>query len=58
MKIKVNMKTEWEKLFDILQVLNPVSGKESPHSLEEPEDEERWDDICYHMDLIKPEEIK
>ena len=46
----------WEKLFDILQVLNPESDKPSPHCLDEPEDTERWEDICYYMDRLKPKE--
>ena len=49
---------EVEDLFHILQVLNPESDKPSPHCLDEPEDEERWEDICYYMDLLKPEEEK
>ena len=57
MKIKVNMKTEWEKLFDILQALNPESDKfEIKEDVSDSED--RWADICYYMDLIKPEELK
>ena len=46
----------WEKLFDILQVLNPESDKPSPHCLDEPEDTERWEDIFYLMDILKPKE--
>ena len=41
----------WEKLFDILQVLNPESDKTITD-----ETEYLWDDICYYMDLLKPED--
>ena len=41
----------WEKLFDILQVLNPESDKTITYK-----DEYLWDDICYYMDLLKPGE--
>ena len=53
---------EWNKLFDILQVLNPQSDsytnerKVKPHvpdNIVEKYDEERWDDICHYMALIK-----
>ena len=47
--------TEWEILFSILQKLNPESDK---FNIKEniSDSEERWEDICYYMDLIKPEE--
>ena len=56
--------SEWNKLFDILQVLNPqsylytnvinISSEVDKDIIKE--DEERWDDICYYMDIIKPKE--
>ena len=49
---------DWEDLFHILQVLNPESDKESPFCLDEPEDQERWQDICEYMDHLKPKEEK
>jgi hypothetical protein len=47
--------TEWEKLFSILQKLNPESDK---FNIKEDisDSEERWEDICYYMDQIKPME--
>ena len=56
--------SEWNKLFDILQVLNPQSDSYTnvlniSSEIDEDiikEDEERWDDICYYMDIIKPKE--
>ena len=48
---------DWEKLFEILQALNP----ESDNYLK-PYDEEvatiRWEDVCFYMDKLKPEEEK
>ena len=41
----------WNKLFDILQVLNPQSDEDII-----TKDEGRWDDICYYMDILKPKE--
>ena len=54
----------WNKLFDVLQVLNPQSDSYTnvlnvSSDLDEDiirEDEERWDDICYYMDILKPKE--
>ena len=48
----------WEKLFDILQVLNPESDKyiKPYHTIDEEESTTRWEDICFYMDLLKPEE--
>jgi hypothetical protein len=60
----------WEKLFEILQVLNPESDMfkvrtmtedtSKPHFLKTEADfeidTERWEDICYYMDTIKPKE--
>ena len=50
--------SEWEKVFDILQVLNPESDKyiKPYHTIDQEEATERWEDICYYMDTIKPEE--
>tara|TARA_R100001443_G_scaffold111166_1_gene123739 strand:- start:462 stop:629 length:168 start_codon:yes stop_codon:yes gene_type:complete len=49
----------WEKLFQILQILNPESDA-FKLQVEDAVDEdiaiERWEDICYYMDLIKEEE--
>ena len=68
---------DWEKLFEILQALNPESDKflikhESAlydikdngeyiiacDNCNEDESTKRWEDICYYMDLLKPEEEK
>ena len=54
----------WNKLFDILQVLNPQSDSYTnvlnvSSDLDEDiirEDEERWDDICHYMAIIEPKE--
>ena len=54
----------WEELFSILQVLNPESDKYiKPYhgvgyysTIDEEEATKRWEDICYYMDTIKPEE--
>ena len=56
--------SEWNKLFDILQVLNPQSDSYTnvlniSSEIDEDiikEDEEQWDDICYYMDILKPKE--
>ena len=56
--------SEWSKLFDILQVLNPQSDLYTnvlniSSEIDEDiikEDEEQWDDICYYMDILKPKE--
>ena len=50
----------WENLFKILQVLNPESDKyiKPYYTIDEEESTERWEDICYYMDLLKPEEEK
>lgn len=53
-----NEMKDWEDLFYLLQCLNPESDKPSPHSLDEPEHQERWEDICYYMDRLKPREEK
>jgi len=45
----------WEKLFDILQVLNPESDKCMLHS-NVNKNTERWEDICYYMATIEPKE--
>ena len=53
--LKVDLRTDWERLFDILQALNPDSDKfEIKEDISDSED--RWQDICYYMDTIKPEE--
>lgn len=53
--LKVDLRTDWERLFDILQALNPESDKfEIKEDISDSED--RWQDICYYMDTIKPEE--
>ena len=53
--LKVDLRTDWERLFDILQALNPESDKfEIKEDMSDSED--RWQDICYYMDTIKPEE--
>ena len=51
---------DWGKLFDILQVLNPKSDKYAKpyYTIDEEKSTERWDDICYCMDTIKPKEKK
>tara|TARA_R100001594_G_scaffold39300_1_gene70834 strand:+ start:22385 stop:22549 length:165 start_codon:yes stop_codon:yes gene_type:complete len=52
---------DWEKLFEILQALNPESDKflvDHESALDEDESTERWEDICFYMDLLKPEEEK
>jgi len=60
----------WEKLFGILQVLNPESDKFKARAMTEDTsppnflkteadfeiDTERWEDICYLMDRLKPNE--
>ena len=53
-----NEMKDWVDLFYLLQCLNPESDKPSPHSLDEPEHQERWEDICYYMDRLKPKEEK
>jgi hypothetical protein len=47
--------SDWEKLFQILQTLNPESDKyvKPYHTIDEEESTKRWEDICYYMDLIK-----
>ena len=57
MTIKIDLRTDWEKLFDILQVLNPESDKCMLHT-NVTKNVERWEDICYYMSVIKPEEDK
>ena len=55
----VNHFEGWEKLFEILQALNPESDKfliDHESALDEDESTERWEDICFYMDLLKPEE--
>ena len=53
--LKVDLRTDWERLFDILQALNPESDKfEIKEDISDSED--RWEDICYYMDSLKPEE--
>jgi hypothetical protein len=56
----VNHFEGWEKLFEILQALNPESDKyvKPYHTIDEEESTERWEDICFYMDLLKPEETK
>ena len=55
LSVKVDLRTDWERLFDILQALNPESDKfEIKENISDSED--RWEDICYYMDLIKGEE--
>ena len=50
--MKFDTRSEWDKLFDILQVLNPESDKcLLPH----PINPDMWDDICYYMSLLQPE---
>ena len=52
LSVKVDLRTDWERLFDILQALNPESDKfEIKEDISDSED--RWQDICYYMDLIK-----
>ena len=52
MKMKFDTRSDWDKLFDILQVLNPESDKcLLPH----PINPDMWDDICYYMSLLQPE---
>lgn len=49
---------DWEKLFKTLQVLNPESDRyvKPYHTIDEEESTERWEDICFYMDTIKPKE--
>jgi len=50
---------DWEKLFEILQVLNPESDMCKLYvedNIDKEINTERWEDICYYMDTIKPEE--
>ena len=55
LSIKIDLRTDWERLFDILQALNPESDKfEIKENISDSED--RWEDICYYMSVIKPEE--
>ena len=57
--------SEWNKLFDILQVLNPQSDSYTnvlniSSEIDEDiikEDEERWDDICHYMDILKEDRV-
>ena len=50
--MKFDTRSDWDKLFDILQVLNPESDKcLLPH----PINPDMWDDICYYMSLLQPE---
>ena len=58
MTIKIDLRTDWEKLFDILQVLNPESDKWISFKEDVIDAEERWEDICYYMSVIQPEEDK
>ena len=55
LSIKIDLRTDWEKLFDILQVLNTESDKCMLHT-NVTKNVERWEDICYYMSVIKPEE--
>ena len=50
--------SKWEEVFSILQVFNPESDKyiKPYHTIDEEEATERWEDICYYMDSLKPEE--
>jgi len=45
----------WNKLFDILQVLNP----QGVHLIDfkTKEDEKRWDNICHYMDILKEDRV-
>ena len=53
LSLKVDLRTDWERLFDILQALNPESDKfEIKEDISDSED--RWQDICYYMDTLKP----
>jgi hypothetical protein len=45
---------EWDKLFDILQVLNPISDWYKKAKVTYINEQDRWDDICYYMDALKP----
>ena len=55
LSLKVDLRTDWERLFNILQALNPESDKfEIKEDISDSED--RWEDICYYMDQIKPME--
>jgi len=61
MTIKIDLRTDWERLFDILQVLNPESDKclyDSSDLENFPDLQTEWEDICYYMSVIKPEENK
>tara|TARA_R100000781_G_scaffold29996_1_gene21994 strand:- start:291 stop:494 length:204 start_codon:yes stop_codon:yes gene_type:complete len=55
LSIKIDLRTDWERLFGILQALNPESDKfEIKEDISDSED--RWEDVCYYMDSLKPEE--
>ncbi len=63
----------WNKLFDILQTLNPQSDsytsvinlsalvstllKQEVEVDRIEEDKERWDDICHYMDILKEDRV-
>ena len=52
LSVKVDLRNDWERLFDILQAFNPESDKfQIKEDISDSED--RWEDICYYMDLIK-----
>ena len=42
----------WNKLFDILQVLNPQSDEDIIRK-----DEGRWDDICHYMAVLQEDSV-
>ena len=56
LSIKIDLRTDWERLFDILQALNPESDKWISFKEDVIDAEDRWEDICYYMSIIKPEE--
>ena len=57
----VNHFEGWEKLFEILQAFNPESDMCKLYvedNIDKEINTERWEDICFYMDLLKPEEEK
>ena len=50
---------DWEKLFEILQALNPESDMCKLYvedNIDKEINTERWEDVCFYMDKLKPEE--
>ena len=50
---------DWEKLFEILQALNPESDMCKLYvedNIDKEINTEWWEDVCFYMDKLKPEE--